>query len=339
MEQSESLRGRGEELKKTAVFTLVMVCTACLSLALIPKGYSQADNIKVLSYSWYTGPATSPTPYALNQFDFIVVGEIQNQGTTIADHVSLTGIVYLTNGTIVAESSTVAFVEEMLPQQKAPFYMDFAPYSSSTGDLSWANDVGYIGFQTYVGNTTDTSQYQGLRVVSNSSFIDPTSGVYNVTGTIQNTGNETTGHTWVVATFYNATGTVIGVSYTGFLADSLDPFSYVFFGVSPFDGTSQINNQITSYALLIQTRPLAATSSPSPSPTSSSSPLPTSSQSPTSSSPTQPTSTPSGGTVPIPISVLYAAIAAIVVIVVVVTLLLIRKKPRLPPPPPPETIT
>ncbi len=335
-------------MKKTAVFTLVMVCIACLSLTLIPKGYGQSDNIKVLSYSWYTGPATSPTPNAYYQGDFIVVGEIQNQGTTIADHVTLRGIVYLTNGTGVAESLTTAFVEEMLPQQKAPFYMDFTPDSSLTGDLSWATNVGYVGFQTYVDNTTATSQYRGPRVASNSSFIDPTSGVYNVTGTVQNTGNETTGDTWLVATFYNATGTVIGVSYTGFLAHSLDPFSYAFFSVSPFDGTSQINDQIASYALLIQTRPPAATSSPSPSPTSSSSPLtsaspsePTSSPVPSGSAtePTQPTSTPSGGTVSIPVSVIYATIAAIVVVVVIVILLLIRKKPPLPPPPPPETIT
>ena len=95
------------------------------------------------------------------------------------------------------------------------------------------------------------------------------------------------------------------MSYTPTLTNFLSPGGYISFNVSPFDGTSQINNQVASYALIIQTNPPTVTVSPSPEPTSSLSPVPTAT--------VQLTPTPSPGTSSAPINLFYVSIAAVVV--------------------------
>ena len=224
-------------------------------LALIPSVFSQPENVKVLSYSWYTRPSNG---------DLIVVGEVQNTGPNVIDNITATAIVYTPDGIAQASNFLQAFGHQLLPQQKAPLYVEFAPQNSITGDLSWVSQgIGNVYFWVYSGDPTDSRQYQDLVVSDNTSSVD-SSGYCMVTGVVRNTGAQATNRTWVVATFYNATGTVISMGFSDYLTPtSIAPGSTASFTVYAFDSNSHgLAAQITSYTLLIQTSMTAPPATP-----------------------------------------------------------------------------
>jgi hypothetical protein len=163
---------------------------------------------------------------------------------------------------------------------------------------------------------TDTSvaQYAGLSIPSGGSVgILINNKTYTVTRYVQNNGSITAGNVWVVATFYDNAGKVVGLNYTNFLTNSFAPEAEVSFWVTPADNTDQLSSEIVNYALLIDSEPLGF--SPSPSSSSTASPSSSIVQSLT----------------------LSLVIAIGIVILVIATLVLLRRRRKLsfePPPPP-----
>jgi hypothetical protein len=311
-------RMRGH-LKKALVITLLVILTVSTlcAVAFAPKAKADPTDVKILSYSWYVYPDTS---YGYG--DFIVVGEIQNQGTSILDHVAIQGIAYNSTGP-VADSGCTAYVEDMLPDQKAPFYMDFTYQNSYSGDMTWDTMVDHVELNVVYANATTVQMNPGLVVAGNTSFPDPSqNGLYTVTGIIRNAGNQIAGKLWVVTTFYNASGTAVAVNYTNYLVqDSLPSQGTVSFQATPMDHT-QLTSEITSYSLLIQSKdPVASTTAtPAPSETTTAAPTPltsSSSQPEQSSSPQQSDISP---------DLTYAIVGAVVIVVVIVAMLFIRKR-------------
>lgn len=231
-------------MKGSVVVSLVFVGIISLFFTFTPNVLGQSENVEVLSYSWY-----------INDYGyFIVVGEVQNVGSTILDHIDLVGIVYTTDGEAQAESYKRVYSAQTLPQQKAPFRMFFFPENSYTGDFSWLSiGVDRVEFFVVSANETDNYQYQDLEIIDSTSNID-SNGLYSVTGSIRNTGNQAAGRVWVVATFYNVSGHVIAAGYTDYLTpNSILPDQTTSFTVTPLDSTTQLATQITNYSLLIQT--------------------------------------------------------------------------------------
>ena len=76
--------------------------------------------------------------------DLIVVGEIQNIGTSTIQSVVVIGWVYDTNNTELAETTVPCIGYYLLPGQKAPFYMEFTPDNR----MSPRPELIRIGFQT-----------------------------------------------------------------------------------------------------------------------------------------------------------------------------------------------
>jgi len=231
-------------MKKSVVVSLVFVGIISLFFTFTPNVLSQSENVEVLSYRWY-----------INDYGyFIVVGEVQNVGSNILDYINLVGIVYTTDGEAQAMSYKRVYSAQLLPQQKAPFRMYFSPENSYTGDFSWLSiGVDHVEFGVAAANETDSYQYQDLEIIDSTSHID-SDGLYTVTGSIRNTGNQAAGRVWVVATFYNVSGQVIAAGYTDYLTpNSILPDQTTSFTVTPLDSTPQLATQITNYALLIQT--------------------------------------------------------------------------------------
>ena len=101
-------------MRKSIIYTVVLLTLFSLCFTLIPQVHSQTANVKVVTYSWYIDNA--------GLLD--VVGEIQNVGTSIISSVILSGTAITTTGN-QQTSNTMAYVKNMLPNQKAPFYMTF----------------------------------------------------------------------------------------------------------------------------------------------------------------------------------------------------------------------
>ncbi len=318
-------------MKKTIVIVILAVLTlASFSMLSVSSVRADASEAKVLSYSWYVAP--SNTVIAEYFGDLVAVGEIQNVGSNILGAVSVGGIAYNSTGTAVASNVATAYASDLLPGQKAPFYIDFPPEASITGDQSWVPSVTNVTVEIAYVTDTNATQYSGLTIpTSSTSYVDR-SGTFTVTGSVQNTGDETPGNVWVDATFYNSVGTVVGLNYTNYLSSSLAPGASVTFTATPTDNTAQLSSEITNYSFLIQSSPPTASATSPPSGTSAPQP----SSSPVAS--TQPTPSPL-----ISSALIYAAVSAIVIVVVVLApLLLLRKRhknkqfePPPPPPPPP----
>ena len=238
-------------LKRTVVISLMLVVMISLFLNLVPSVISQSENVEVLGYSWYISSINS----------FIVVGEVQNVGPNNIEYIALRGILNSTDGLDQAWSTTVAYSNEILPQQKAPFVMYFFTDTSISEDFNWiTSNMNNVEFEVIVSNETDNYQYPNLKIINDSPHID-SNGIYTITGRVQNTGNQAAGKLWVVATFYNSTGSVITTGFSDYLTpDSLQVGQTTSFTLNTVDAIPELSNEInslayeiTDYALLIQT--------------------------------------------------------------------------------------
>jgi hypothetical protein len=282
-------------MRKSVVYTVVLLTLFMLSFTLIPQAHSQTANVKVVTYSWYIDTA--------GLLD--VVGEIQNVGTSTISSVIVSGTATTTTGN-QQTSQTMAYVKDMLPNQKAPFYMTFflQPDQATQSTPTIANVALSVG----QAPTTTGYLYQDVKVTAHQNSIDTSSenkGVYWVTGTVQNTGSQTATNVRVLGTFYDSTGNVIAVGgYTDApLSTSLAPSpsanSSANFKFGAYDTNETLmpqNQQIASYALLVQVEgPVLQGTGPTPTitpgPAATSTPTSTTSTSTTSPTSIQPTQT------------------------------------------------
>jgi hypothetical protein len=218
-------------MKKQALFLVILLSMASMSYALVPHASAAPADIKVLNYTWYTGDIGS----------IIVVGEVQNIGSRVLNQVVLSGTMYSPDN--IAESSSQAQVPAvyLVPQEKAPFYMQFDSSGGSSGDVTWSTGgIDHFEFNVIKASETDNYQYPDLQVITSSGSVDST-GAYYATGTIQNTGNQTATNLRVIATFYNSTGYIVAAGFTGEtpIADSVPPAGTVVFRVTTIDFLNQ----------------------------------------------------------------------------------------------------
>jgi hypothetical protein len=300
--------GLSEKLmRKDTVYLFVLLTFLSLSLACVQKVSSQPEKIKVLSYSWYVD--------SIGFFD--VVGEVQNVGPNTIESVVLGGIVYTIDGAEQGRSNpTYVYVNCLIPQQKASFFIEFSPQQTATGDLSWLSiGVDRVDFTVIDANVTNNYRYPDITVQSSSGAADK-EGTYWVSGTVQNSGNQTATNIRVIATFYNATGTVVGVGYTEYLTpSSLSPSDTASFKVGAFDYDQTVvppERKIASYSLLVQVeKPLLSGTPPSLPPSNSTSTT------------TPSDSTPSSTIAP---ETQYIAVIVVVILGVVGTILVLNKR-------------
>ena len=299
-------------MKKSAILVFVTVVTISLGLSLIPLGFSQTEDVEILSYSWYMHPSGGEA--------LVVVGEAQNTGPNILDYVVVEGTFHTPDGApYIVSYGTWQLTRNTLPQQKRPFYIIFTP-DNIIGSEQWTTkDATNFTARVSYANLTDVSQYQDLEVISHTASTD-SEGLYTVTGVVQNTGSQSTNQTWVVATFYNATGNAIAIGFSNYLTPtSLAPDSTATFMIYPHDYTDVVVAGISSYSLTIQTRLAEPSVTPTPSPSTTGSPTPTSPSSPT------PTSTEAGNGATLTDLYIYVAVAVAIILVGVVALVL-RKR-------------
>jgi hypothetical protein len=301
-------------MKKSTFFSVVLLTLLPLGLTLVPNVSSQPENIKVVSYSWYV----------YNQEYFIVVGEVQNVGTGTIELPLLGGTIYTSDGVARAQSIlTRAYVKYLVPQQKAPFYMDFPYARNSTGELSWLSiGVDRIDFTVFEANATSSYQYPDLTVKESSATV--VEGVYWANGVIQNTGSQTAKNIRVIGTFYNASGNVVAMGHTGddpLTPTSLAPSETLSFKVGAWDlNQTEVasNLKISSYSFLVLTEePILSGTAPPPSTTT-----------PTDTSPssTNPSDSNSSNPADSTLWSTYAIVAVAAILGIVGTMLLLRKR-------------
>jgi len=304
---------RGSDFKKIlSIIIIVALSLALFSVLSISFVKADTSEAKVLSYSWYVAPEnTVQTQYS---GDLVAVGEIQNVGSNVLGYVYVASSAYDSSGNLLGTGEVQIFGNDVLPGQKAPFYLDFPPSNSATGDQSWVPSVTNVTVSVVVATDTTDTLYSGFTIPTSTVYSHfDSSGTYTVTGNVENDGNQAVGNVWVVTTFYNASGTVVALNYTNSLSTSIASGDSISFTASPMDNSVQLSSGITNYSFLIQSLPITTSTTSSPTPTAT---LPPSSSTPSTStivaSPTQlhPTS--------VSLATLEAVVFAIVVVAVAV---------------------
>ena len=286
-------------MRKHNVIVITLIVIMGLGLVSIPNAFCQVNtgNAKVLSYSWYLNA----------NGDFIVVGEVQNIGTSILSFVALNATVFATDGTQLVTSAGMAYGADLVSQQKAPFYIDLGNPGTGT---SLTSEVGHIDFTVTNAPTTNTTQYSRLALISGFNGIED--GIYLNTGFVFNNGTQTANDIRVTGTYYNSSGDVIAVGFNN-VTSPLTPNNATGFEVGGFDETPTLIAEISNYSLMVQTSTLNGTViSTSPTPSASSTPLLSGS-----------------------LMLLILGTVAVIVVVAVVALAFLRKRRSMPPPPPP----
>ncbi len=250
-------------MDKTRIVAVIVCTVFVFSLVLSPNVFVQAayTGVTVLSHSSYVSSSGH----------FIVVGEVQNTGNHVLGNVSLDVVVSASNGSQFLSGTTMAYVNDFLPQQKAPFYLDFGKI-----DFNTIPDVITFDFNVSNHPPTNYIEYPDLSLIVSSNGI--VNNAYVVSGSISNSGSQTANDIKVVGTYYNSAGIVVAVGFV-ILNDPLIPNSSANFTVSEFDASPKLVSKISNYSLLVQTstQQFNLPSSASPTSSTSSSVLPTAS--------------------------------------------------------------
>jgi len=229
-----------------AVVCIVMV----VSLVMNPNNFAQAANtsVTVLSYSSYVSP----------NGHFVVLGEVQNTGNHAKESVSLDVEVTASDGSQIAAGTIYVYVKNFLPQQKAPFYIDF-------GKIDFDIISKTSAFNISLANAPPTNyiQYPDLSLNVDSDGI--ANDAYAVSGSITNIGNQIANNVKIYATYYNTAGIVVAVGFV-MLRDPLDPNTSANFTITEMDESIKLATKISSYALLVQTSTQSIWLPPSTSP-------------------------------------------------------------------------
>ena len=320
-------------MKKTiTAFILVALVVGSFGLLSNPTVKAQTGQATVLSYSYYTSTSSIIATYS---GDLVVVGEVQNTGSTSIPEIAV-GANAANGSIILASTSNVAFGYNLAPGQKAPFYLDFPPETTTAQDAtqyqSFVSSINNITFTTSILDVTRTT-YTGVTARNGSLIGAVNSGTYTLSGTLQNTGSQKSGDVYVSATFYNSSGNVIAIGIVT-LSTSLAPGATATFSLTPIDDSDAMNAAISSYSLLVQADVASSSSTPTPTPTQT--------QSVTQQPTVSPTGTQSGTSFSLNQWTTYVIVIAVVIVVAVIVglWLFIRQRRKnagfdLPPPPPP----
>ncbi len=317
-------------MNKSIAYSIILLGLFACSFISLPEAHSQTSSIKATNYTWY-----------IDTSGFLdVVGEIENVGTSTFSSVILTAQMTTTTG---AHQTTqaMAFVNDMLPNQKAPFYMTFVLQADQTTGV--VPSVANIEVSVAQAPTTTSYQYQDVKVISQQNSIDTTTdnkGVYWVTGTVQNKGTQTATGVRVLGTFYDSTGKVI--AYGGYdgadpLSTSLAPSAKTDFKFGAYDYNQSVvpsGQKIASYVILVQVAgPILSGTAPqiTPSPTTSSTSSPSGSTSPTggptaTNQPNQTSSNQTQNNTAIPSWLIPAIIVIVIVVVIVATVIALKRR-------------
>jgi len=300
--------------------TLKKIITILIIVALVLPTFSlfststaevqgSISEAQVVSYRSYTAPPN--TTLAPSAGDLIVVGEVRNVGPNVISNITVQGVGLSSTGQTLATVVTQAFVYDMLPGQKAPFYLDLNA-GTATQSQNLASSVS--SFNISVTSVIDTfeRQYTGLKIPDSglTNILDSSTGIYTAVGTIVNSGTQTTGKVWAVVSFYDSAGKFVSFNFTNFLADSLRPGDATRFVAVPVDDTTDLSNQIANSSATIDS---ITNSQPTSGPTTSS-----------------PTPTPSTSNAQFP--TLPVIVLVVIVVGAVTTLLLLRRRQKSPPP-------
>lgn len=300
-------------MKKTLTCLLILLTvTATLTLTLTPQTQAATPNAKILpNYTIYTD----------NLGYLVVVGEVQNIGTSVLRNIGVSASLTEADGTYDT-GATYAWGDYILPGQKAPFNLEIQSQGSSYSPWAGITAADVILTVTVAPETTQY-QYQGVQVQSQRD-TSKSNGEFWVTAEVKNSGAETAANVIAIATFYNSLNQTIATGFSEAVTIAAGALQTI--EVPAFDLNQTIVGQdkvIKSWNLLVQVA----------SPIETDGNFPTYSIAPDGSSSGDNTGVSSGnntGGSGMDLTLVYVVVGLVAVVVAVVALIALKKRKSKP---------
>lgn len=290
-------------MRKSIACILVILVTLSLTLTFTPNVSGTSVNVEVLdSYTFYEDSYGS----------IVVIGEVQNTGSTVISNVTLMG--GISTGSTTASGVSIVWGSNLLPGQKAPFYMELSSDGSNSNPWEGLTKSD-ITINIYMAPETNQYQYQGVSVVS-SEATPKSNGEYWVTAQLQNNGTKTAKGVTVIATFFNSEGLPVATGYIT-PVETLTVGATTTIKVPAWDLNQTIvpsDKKIVSYSLLVQVE--------SPLENDGNYPVISADSTPTPGEVTSPESSSTGTDQ----TIVYAAVAIVAIIIVAVAIVIVRSR-------------
>jgi hypothetical protein len=240
-------------MKKTAIYlfvTFIVLSIICTMNQTALSQTDQAQDVKVVSYSYYIDN--------LGYLD--VVGEVQNTGQDTLTNVQVGCTILGVDGEKLDERGWYIFSPVLLPQQKASFYLQFPNINPTESSYFDWTTKGVTSFEFSTSSTVSPKyQYPNLTIKDVSSSIGNTAddkGVFWITCSVQNTGDQTAKNVTVIGTFYNSSGAVVAVGMSEYKnPPALSPSDTKSFKLGAWDRnqtTIPQSDKIATYSLALQ---------------------------------------------------------------------------------------
>ncbi len=265
---------------KLAPVTLLLILAASCTFFVTS---TQAQSVQVLSSRGFLDIVDA----------YYVYGEIQNIESTPIKINYITTNYYDSSGILIAaEDWYIGFPEVIYPNHKAPFFTLL--WNTSEGASQLGPQVDHYDLSLNFSTATDMPSQ--LKLISYDYGYTQTGLLFNVTGTVENTGATNASFGKIFLTCYDASGKVVCTDYAYLQDTTLEPAQSSTFNMLPFaDRLTDVTNavltvegQSTAFPLNPPSPTPTATPTPSPATPEPSTPTPT--PLPTSTSTTNPSS-------------------------------------------------
>jgi hypothetical protein len=138
----------------------------------------------------------------VDTFGFLhIVGEVENISTNNTEENQITVTFIDTEGNPIINASTYTYLDIITPGQRSPFEI-----------LLSSSPIAKNFILETTWQISEEEPYIDIEIESESLQLYE-EGWYRIVGQLKNSGNKTVDSAIVVATFYNATGQVVGVGF------------------------------------------------------------------------------------------------------------------------------
>lgn len=168
--------------------------------------------------------------------NYWVVGEVKNNLDTNAEFIKIIGTFYDANNNVIGSSFSYTEIDIAKPGQRVPFEMVFSDPPSSLHH--YALQVQW--------RPTNEKPLEGFPILSSGDRDAGFGDARYIFGELRNDSGVTVEYVRIVATLYNAEGTVIGTGFTYTDLDTLSPSQTSPFEMPIFDwsGTARYELQV-----------------------------------------------------------------------------------------------
>ena len=209
------------------------------------------NSAEIPSYDITLAASACPTPVILanhstytTSYSLVVVGEVQNNGEIGLSSVEVIANLFNDDDQLIDTATATVALGVLPPGDKTCFGLSLSEWEG------WS----YYEFETPTYYSTSDYQLQNMTVYNDNGAYNPDDGSYRILGFVRNDNDVRVRYVQPVVTLYDASGTVVGCSYTYVNSTHLEPGQSSSFELT-FSGWYRDYADVASYRIQVDGNP------------------------------------------------------------------------------------